>query len=439
MKRDWNQLNLRDAYRPVPDAFRKTAANVLNSLAMDETKKSAPSKGKRFGGRIQLKTIVLIAVSVFLVGMAAAYALSRPAILNWLLGFDAQNQPYPAGSALNASVQSIQGEGKADHITVRITSLIYDGERIAFSYEIENDDPAYPAMVALDGHILINGEEVRIDEFQPDGIAPRLVPSARLDVLPVRRNPAEGGGWSEIISRKLDGMADCELQFIVYRPRKAFAVVPDPEDKFFSTEDGAGIQAEIQDVINTYQSFRNAVIADRDSLDPEKWFQDGYSVIGGFQEPTEWIDPNEEGFDHLAETAKIAVKFHFDANIRQVYDFSNLEEISLPDCTGIIKSLRFSPLTTEVDLFLLPVENTEEAARKLVQKYGNMRFTDEKGDDAVFAQMESMYETAPWASLYEGQWRCRYMIRLPGLQEWPKSVGIALQTGEILRVKLANP
>ena len=32
MKRDWNQLNLRDAYKPVPEEFRDTVKQTAGSL-----------------------------------------------------------------------------------------------------------------------------------------------------------------------------------------------------------------------------------------------------------------------------------------------------------------------------------------------------------------------------------------------------------------------
>ena len=384
------------------------------------------------------KMAITVIMIILLIGMAVAYAASRPAILDWLLGYDgAANQPYAAGRSLASSAQNISGENTADHITVRMNSLVYDGERFSFSYEVENDVPEEPALVAIDHSLLVNGETVYLDEFLANDAGPFLVPSARLNVLPVRRNPISCGGWSQIIPEVLNGTVACKMTFIVYRPRKAFAIVPDPDDLMFHIDDcGPEEQSEIQDVINTYRSFQNAVIADRDNLDPEEWFKEGYTVIGGYHEVTEWIDPNEESFDHLVETARFSVFFTFDANNKQAFDFSGTENVILDDCILSVNRFRLSPLTTNIDLFLIPHENTEAAARSLVQKYGPLDLTDEHGIPVEYAQMDSIYENTPWVSQHDGQWLCRYLIQMPGLQEWPESVGLTVKTGDLLRVGL---
>ena len=429
MKRNWEQLNLRNAYKPVPEAFRQTVLQTVQSVRTD----APAANGWTFCSMSGKIAIALIA-GILLIGMAVAYAISHPAILNWLLGA----HPDP-GVPLMSSVQKISGENAADHITVRMDSLIYDGERFSFSYEIENDDPSLPALVAMEPCFLVNGEQVSLEEFLANDAKPTLVPSAQLDVLPVQRNPVVCGGWSQAFSRELEGEVTCEMTFIVYRPMKAFAIVPDPDDLFFRMDDcDPEQQAEIQDVLDTYLSFQNAVLADQDSLDPQAWFQEGYSVISGFTEVTEWIDPSEEGFDHLTETARFTVVFRFDASIRQVYDFSVTADILLDDCTARINSLRLSPLTTHVDVVLIPKENTEDAAKVLVQKYGPMNLTDAQGIPIEYAEMDSIYENRPWASQYDGQWRCRYLIQMPGLQEWPDSVGLTVKTGDLLRVRLSE-
>ena len=429
MKRNWEQLNLRNAYKPVPEAFRQTVLQTVQSVRTD----APAANGWTFCSMSGKIAIALIA-GILLIGMAIAYAISHPAILNWLLGA----HPDP-GVPLMSSVQKISGENAADHITVRMDSLIYDGERFSFSYEIENDDPSLPALVVMEPCFLVNGEQVSLEEFLANDAKPTLVPSAQLDVLPVQRNPVVCGGWSQAFSRELEGEVTCEMTFIVYRPMKAFAIVPDPDDLIFRMEDCAPEQqAEIQDVLDTYLSFQNAVLADRDALDPQKWFREGYSVIGGFTEVTEWIDPAEEGFDHLTETARITVFFRFDAGIRQVFDFSESADILLADCTVRIFSFRLSPLTTNVDIFLIPKENTEDAAKALVQKYGPMNLTDAQGIPIEYAEMDSIYENRPWASQYDGQWRCRYLIQMPGLREWPDSVGLTVRTGDLLRVMLSE-
>ena len=62
----------------------------------------------------------------------------------------------------------------------------------------------------------------------------------------------------------------------------------------------------------------------------------------------------------------------------------------------------------------------------------------EQNDSPEYAEMDSIYENRPWASQYDGQWRCRYLIQMPGLQEWPDSVGLTVKTGDLLRVRLSE-
>ena len=439
MKRNWERLDLRSAYKPVPEAIEQTVHQTLQSIESGMPAQRKNNTGRTYLGMPRRLALILIA-GILLIGMAAACAVSRPALLEWLLGIDgATNQPYPAGASLSSTAQLIEGEKKADHITIRMNSLVYDGERFSFSYEAGNDAPGFPALIALDPCMLVNGEPVFVDESKVDGVEPCLAPSPRLDVLPVQRNPVLRGGWSRIIPAELSGEAVCEMTFIVCRPRKAFVFVPDPDDVIFHREDCPPEQrAEVQDVIDTWASFQNAVLAGQDALDPAKWFRDGYSVISDCIDPQEWIDPGEEGFDHLIETARIIIAFRFDAGLCQAYDFSGLPDAALADCAVHVNRFQLSPLSTDVYIDLIPLENTKEAAQALARKYGPMDLTDETGNPVAYAQMDSIYENMPWPAQQDGQWRCRYMIQMPGLQEWPQSVGITVAAGELLRVDLTE-
>lgn len=75
-------------------------------------------------------------------------------------------------------------------------------------------------------------------------------------------------------------------------------------------------------------------------------------------------------------------------------------DILLADCTVRISSFRLSPLTTHVDVVLIPKENTEDASKVLVQKYGPMDLTDAQGIPVEYAEMDSIYESMPWVSQY---------------------------------------
>ena len=159
MKHNLEQLNLRSAYKPVPEAFRQTVLQTVQSVRTDAHVRRHRANGWTFCG-MSGKIAITVIAGILLIGMAVAYAVSHPAILNWLLG--AQLDP---GVPLMSSVQKISGENAADHITVRMDSLIYDGERFSFSYEVENDDPSLPALVAMEPCFLVNGEQVSMEEL----------------------------------------------------------------------------------------------------------------------------------------------------------------------------------------------------------------------------------------------------------------------------------
>ena len=90
MKRDWSKPNLRDAYKPLPQAFDQAVSATLQSLKAAEESKHHLSK----------RTAVFAILCALLLGLTVAYAVTRPAILNWLLGYGEAN------NALERSVQS---------------------------------------------------------------------------------------------------------------------------------------------------------------------------------------------------------------------------------------------------------------------------------------------------------------------------------------------
>ena len=143
-------------------------------------------------------------------------------------------------------------------------------------------------------------------------------------------------------------------------------------------------QAEIQDKWNTLRGFKNMLIADSNDSDPERWSQQDYTVIhDGYVYMSESdIGKNwdEAPLFNMHETARIPVRFTFNINSAIVYEFTDTDSIELSDCTLRIHHLRFSPLTTIVDISLIPKENTQEAAQKLVERYGTIDLVDESGN-----------------------------------------------------------
>ena len=414
MKRDWSKPNLRDAYKPLPQAFDQAVSATLQSLKAAEESKHHLSK----------RTAVFAILCALLLGLTVAYAVTRPAILNWLLGYGEANY------ALERSVQTVLAENSADHITARINGVVYDGYQFAFSYELENDQADQPVLVTVDSGALLNGQTVELNVSMYD---PKIVPDPRVDVLPVRRNPTDGGGWSLPIHQALHGEVTCEILFHVYRPIKGFAVVSDPEDGIYHLNAyDADVQAEILDSWNTLRSFKNTLIADNADSDPEKWSQDGYTAIdsSGMILGGEW---------NMRETARIPVTFHFNADTAIFYDFSHTEDIDLSDCTLHIRRLRFSPLTTIVDISLIPRENTQAAAQALVKRYGPIDLLDENGAPLIYSDMGYEFSPLPFATEHWGDngcWACTYSMEMPGLKAWPECIGLITDQGELLRVKI---
>ena len=202
MTRDWSKPNLRNAYKPVPPAFDQAVSTTLQLLQTTDERKHINPK----------RMVVFAALCLLLVGMTVAYTVARPAILRWLLGYG------NGSSSLEQTAQNILAENSADHITARINGVVYDGYQFAFSYELENDQPDQPVLVAVDSGALVDGQSLGLNVDMYD---PKMVPDPRVDVLPVRRNPTDGGGWSLPIRQELSGDVTCEVTFIVYRPDDA--------------------------------------------------------------------------------------------------------------------------------------------------------------------------------------------------------------------------
>ena len=387
--------------------------------------------------KIRFFALVMAAV-VLLSGIAVAYAITRPEILNWLLGYEQASAP------LEQAAQTVVAENSADYITARINSVVYDGYQFAFSYELENSQPDQPAMVAIDGCVFVNGKELGLNVSNYDL---RLVPDPRQDVLPVRRNPTDGGAWSLPIRQELTGEVTCEVTFIVYRPMKGFVVMTDPEDPLYHLNDyDEETQAEIQDKWSTLRSFKNTLIADSNDSDPEQWAQQGNTVI--YPDGSTYMSESDIGktwdeapLYNMRETARIPVKFTFNTSSAIVYDFSDTGDIELDDCTLRIHHLRFSPLTTIVDISLLPKENTQEEAQELVKRYGAIDLADGSGEPLNYSSMDYEFSPNPWATEHWKDnecWACTYMIEMPGLQEWPDSISLVTEQGEILSLKIGK-
>lgn len=402
-----NQQDLQALYPRMDEVFEQRMLQMLNALVQN---RRGPSRWLRTAA----------AMLAVLFACTASYAFSRPAVVDWLVGNGF------SGSKLEETAQTTAGFGEADGIAIRMTGVIYDGEQLAFSYEIENNNPACAACVAIDPVMIIAGQEACTDG------SVRMVPSPHLDVLPVKRNPITGGGWCYDMGEGLDGEVVCELSFHIYRPQKAFALLKESNEPLFNAEQyEEPFRSELLDSLNTLMSFENVILLD----DSQRESIHGYTLIDSSGSPLENISAESSC---LEETAQITVWFSFDASDPFVYDLSGAEPMRFDDCRVEFHRLRLSALSTLVDVRLIPVENTKQAAAEVIQKYGQYRLLDENGEAVIYSDMDYMCDAWPYVTQMDGQWLCRYLSQMPGVLEFPSSVGFAVATGEIARFELSD-
>lgn len=365
-----------------------------------------------------LAAFALILVLLF---AATAFALTRPAVLQWLTGH------APASPQLEATAQSVLGENTVDGITVRMNSIVYDGQKLAFAYEVENARPAAPVLIAVDSTMYIDGKTTEISDCTADFFNPQMVPSPHLDVLPVQRNPAAGGGVVRVGDAGNDRML-CEMTFVVYQPAQQFAIYLEPDSMQANAESYTGdARAEAEDSLHTLQSFQNAVFVQN----PDHASANGDTVING---SGQLYDLPERS--HLTEVSQIKVSFSFDASVAFACDFAGTDDQTLADAALHVNRFRLSSLETKLDLWLIPHQNTEKAALALAQAYGPYTLTDEQGQPMQYSQMDFMADDQPSVMLIIGQWVCRYQSEMPGLLHFPESVGFTAGGKELIRFDL---
>lgn len=375
---------------------------------------------KKQAGR-RPSALIVVTLVLVLVFAATAFALSRPAVLNWLTG------NAPVSQQLASTVQTVIGENTVDGITVRITSIVYDGQKLAFAYELENDQPALPVLVAADPTMHIDGKLANISSCTADPSAPQMVPSPHLDVLPVQRNPAVGGGVVAIGDVRKERVL-CQMTFVVYQPEKQFAIVLDPDSMQANVESYTGdARAEAEDSLNTLKIFQNAVFVS----EADRANEQGDTVIDG---SGQLYDLPENS--HLIEVSRIQVSFSFDASVAFACDFAGTGDRALTDATLHVNQFRLSSLETSIDLWLIPQQNTEKAARDLAETYGASMLVDESGAAVQYSEMDFMADDQPTVTQINGQWICRYQSEMPGLLQFPESVGFVAGNHELIRLQL---
>ncbi len=348
---------------------------------------------------------------------AAASAAIRPAVIRYLVGNQA------ASRMLEETVQPVYAQATADGVTVRITGVICDGEDMVLSYEVENAEPDRPALVALDAHCVVDGREVFV--WGGTGIeSARMSPSPHLDVLPVKRNPFEDGCRIGTLPEGLQGDVECVVTFRVYRPEKGLAVMAQERVTAMETETDAQYRAELQDSIQLLQACRDTVIIPEEKAAVQAWREKGYTILHA--SGTLMAEDNT-----IRETGELQLSFPVD--VQEAFVMTHADEMTLADGTVCLERLRLSPLSTTLQMTLIPAENTEAAARALAERCGGITLTDEKNQDVTYADMDYMLDQMPRVRQKDGQWTCAYSLEMPGLQEYPESIGVCIGGQELWR------
>lgn len=410
--------DLQSMYSPMREDFSTRMHRMIHALPAQKEEKRMKHPSLR---------AILIGVLLLALMSTTAFALTRPAVLDWLLAAGS-----PASPELETSAQEVHAEASADGITARITGVVYDGRQLAFSYEVENAAPTQPVLVALDYTFTVDGQKATLPPVT-DTPDTHLVPSPHLDVLPAKRNPVTGGDWSQVLTQPLDGLVNCEMTFIVYRPKKDFAILISPDSMLRdATVTDPSTLAEIADSRTTLESFTNAILIEDDAQDAEFWSAQGYTVLGQSGRPYySVLDPRS----NLVEATRIPVRFTFDADKAIFYDFSGTSH-QLDDCTAEAITFRLSALTTYIHVYLVPTENSEAAAHALADQYGAVALTDENGAPVEYSGMDYCYSPSPDVICKDGQWLCRYLLDMPGLLHFPQSIRFTVQTGNLLHFDL---
>ena len=392
-----NRHFLINAFPPTPESCRRALS----------ARPEADYMKKR-----RLKLCVVAAMCLVLLG-GIAYAADSYGVFRYLLG---NAQPSDELTALS---QTLGQSAAEDEIQITLTDLVYDGNSLSLSYNVENLQSAQAALIRPES-LTLDGQSVTV-ACGDDSEEALMVPSLHRDVAPVQRNPMQSG-LTAVNLPELSGQVTGEITFSVLRPKAGFAIVSDElcDDADLSDYDEEQLP-DIQDQRAAALALENAVIiheseaenyADRARIEP------GYGLLSDADET-------------LTETARITIRFTLDASQKAGKDLRPASDTKLSDCAVHIESLWVSPLSTEATVYLLPSENTEEAAQRLADYYGDMTLTDGSGQELTYAEMDYLSGNQPDVVCIDGQWICRYMISMPGVETMPDCVALQAQVGII--------
>lgn len=400
---------LRGGMPPMPESCKSAIVHTLGTLP-DMPRASTP----------RWRLIPLAAALLLLALAGVSFSAANPQILRWLLGGDTPS------AALEQLAQPLDVTAESGGIAVTLTGAACDGNQLSLSWQIENAEPESPALIYLQSAALDGQDILRLspDAAQLDA---RWSPSFHLDALPAARNPLEAGTTLFLPDEPAEG-ALATLSFAVLRPVRALAVCDERMGDSFQAQDEAG-HLELQDVRETLLRFEGLRIAPADDLDADTWLKRGFLPIdlsGSILLP----DGMDEGraFDELFEQETVlSLSFTLSASPEAVLDLTPDAPIPLSACSAVIDALALSPLSTRLSLALIPEENTEAAARALLDSFGEVFLGDEAGNSLVYLEMDFLSSGAGQVQRLDGQWLCRYALDLPGVCALPRAIQVTLK------------
>jgi len=355
----------------------------------------------------KLSTGLILAFALLTLALTA-FAVSQTGLLNYLVGGSEKASPE-----LKDSLQVIDAAAEHDQIRLSITGAVYDGEKLALSWEAENLKPENPVMLSL-ASVTAAGEPVRpIFSSLDESWLPLLF---GLQEEGFDRLKASGGMIGLMPSESMSGQMPVEVRLIIWRPAGPMVIV----------DEGLYPQENDDQDMRAYRVEKMALaeasgleIAPQDQLDPGSWAKKGYV-------PLDADGSLLAGEAFTQDTGALSLRFTLDADRALAVVHSPAEdqqEITLEDCTVRINRLRLTPLTTRVDIDLIPHDGTAESALILQERYGSIIPT-EKGEKLDFADME-FEDSRVRREISGGTWSYHVAALYPGLDSFPEEVTLS--------------
>lgn len=381
-------------------------ADPLNvSRMIHKAERNPIMKRKISAGTIAAIALILVTVTVFAVGGGSLF--------RQLLGKE------KATEELSQMYTPVKASDAGDHLNVNVKGLIYDGEKLAVDFEVENGQPAQAAYIWLRS-LKLNDTEVWVEYCSASEESRKLVPDPRLDELPVDRNPVSC--MLQACGVALSGKTDCEMTFVVERPNIGIVFIEDADKE----DTDEAYLAELADRRAAFAAMENVIVSDTEHRNADEWAKEGYTVTYN------GIPDNPET---LSETAQIVIRFSFDAASGD-YEYAPKEDISLANGTLRINRLRISPLTTSISLTLFPTDNSMDSAEMLAEKYGSLYLTDDSGNSVVYSNMDYLEGNTGFATETNGHCAVQWYFDMPGLKSFPDTLVISSDGGEMYRFDL---